>query len=26
VRDAISDWRTGNLQRVLAGDFDLHPG
>ena len=23
VRDTIRDWRTGRLERVLAGDFDL---
>jgi hypothetical protein len=23
VRDAVRAWRTGRLDRVLAGDFDL---
>jgi ATP-dependent Clp protease ATP-binding subunit ClpC len=23
VRDTVRDWRTGRLERVLAGDFDL---
>jgi ATP-dependent Clp protease ATP-binding subunit ClpC len=23
VRDSVRDWRTGRLERVLAGDFDL---
>jgi ATP-dependent Clp protease ATP-binding subunit ClpC len=23
VRDASRGWRTGNLEQVLAGDFDL---
>ncbi len=26
VRDAVRGWRTGRLERVLAGDFDLVPG
>jgi ATP-dependent Clp protease ATP-binding subunit ClpC len=25
VRDAVRGWRTGRLERVLAGDFDLVP-
>jgi ATP-dependent Clp protease ATP-binding subunit ClpC len=25
VRDSVRDWRTGRLERVLAGDFDLMP-
>jgi hypothetical protein len=23
VRDAVRGWRSGRLERVLAGDFDL---
>jgi ATP-dependent Clp protease ATP-binding subunit ClpC len=25
VRDAVRGWRTGRIERVLAGDFDLVP-
>ena len=25
VRDAVRGWRTGRLERVLGGDFDLVP-
>jgi hypothetical protein len=25
VRDAVRGWRTGRLERVFAGDFDLVP-
>ena len=26
VRDSVREWRTGRLERVLAGDFDLMVG
>ena len=26
VRDSVRDWRTGRLDRVLAGEFDLIVG
>jgi ATP-dependent Clp protease ATP-binding subunit ClpC len=25
VRDSVRGWRTGRLERVFAGDFDLVP-